>query len=76
MIGALAISEKVVWWVVRQAAQKAAIEKVAPHDLRRTCPGFVIQPVADLSKSSSCLGTDRSRPRSVISVPGSGSCTP
>jgi hypothetical protein len=32
------ISEKVVWWVVGQAAQNAAIEKVAPpHDLRRTC---------------------------------------
>jgi site-specific recombinase XerD len=31
------ISEKVVWWIVRQSAQKAAIDKVAPHDLRRTC---------------------------------------
>jgi integrase len=31
------ISEKVVWWVVRQCARKVAIEKVAPHDLRRTC---------------------------------------
>jgi len=31
------ISEKVVWWVVRQCAKKAAIEKLAPHDLRRTC---------------------------------------
>ena len=31
------ISEKVVWWVVRQCAREAAIEKVAPHDLRRTC---------------------------------------
>jgi site-specific recombinase XerD len=31
------ISEKVVWWVVRQCAMKAAIDNVAPHDLRRTC---------------------------------------
>jgi len=31
------ISEKVVWWVVRQCAKKAAIDKVAPQDLRRTC---------------------------------------
>jgi integrase len=30
------ISEKVVWSVVRQSAQNAAIEKVALHDLRRT----------------------------------------
>jgi integrase len=31
------ISEKVVWWVVRQYAKIAAIEKLSPHDLRRTC---------------------------------------
>jgi integrase len=31
------ISEKVVWWVVRQSAKKAGIARVAPHDLRRTC---------------------------------------
>jgi hypothetical protein len=31
------ITEKVVWWVVRRCARKVAIEKVAPHDLRRTC---------------------------------------
>jgi integrase len=31
------ISEKVVWWVVRQAAKRPPVEKVAPHDLRRTC---------------------------------------
>ena len=31
------ISEKVVWWVVRQYAKTADIEKLSPHDLRRTC---------------------------------------
>jgi site-specific recombinase XerD len=31
------ISEKLVWWIVRQQAQAAGIEKLAPHDLRRTC---------------------------------------
>jgi integrase len=30
------ITEKVVWHVVREFAAKAAIEKLAPHDLRRT----------------------------------------
>ena len=30
------ISEKVVWWM-RQYAKIAAIEKLSPHDLRRTC---------------------------------------
>jgi site-specific recombinase XerD len=31
------ISEQVVWWVVRQYAKKAAIDKVAPQELRSTC---------------------------------------
>ena len=31
------ISEKLVWRIVRQRAQVAGIERLAPHDLRRTC---------------------------------------
>ncbi|WP_260473036.1 site-specific integrase [Edaphobacter aggregans] len=31
------ISEKLVWWVVRERAKASGIEKIAPHDLRRTC---------------------------------------
>jgi site-specific recombinase XerD len=31
------ISPKVLWDVVRTAAARAGIEKLAPHDLRRTC---------------------------------------
>jgi site-specific recombinase XerD len=31
------ITEKVVWCVVREHAAKAGIDKLAPHDLRRTC---------------------------------------
>ncbi len=31
------ISEKLVWWIVRRRAEAAKIEKLAPHDLRRTC---------------------------------------
>ena len=31
------ISEKLVWWVVRNKARCLGIEKLAPHDLRRTC---------------------------------------
>jgi integrase len=30
------MTEKVVWHVVRQSAAKAVIDKLAPHDLRRT----------------------------------------
>lgn len=31
------MTEKVVWHVVREYAKKAGIDKLAPHDLRRTC---------------------------------------
>ena len=31
------LSPKVLWDVVRAAATRAGIDKLAPHDLRRTC---------------------------------------
>jgi site-specific recombinase XerD len=31
------VTAKVLWDVVRAAAARAGIEKLAPHDLRRTC---------------------------------------
>jgi integrase len=31
------MTPKVIWQVVRQTAARAGIEKLAPHDLRRTC---------------------------------------
>lgn len=31
------LTEKVVWYVVKTFAKTVGIEKVAPHDLRRTC---------------------------------------
>ena len=31
------MSSKVLWDVVRAAAARAGIDKLAPHDLRRTC---------------------------------------
>jgi len=31
------MTAKVLWEVVRDAASKAGIAKLAPHDLRRTC---------------------------------------
>jgi integrase len=32
------MTPKVLWEVVKHAAARAGIEKLAPHDLRRTCP--------------------------------------
>ena len=31
------ISQNVVWYVVRTCSQRAGLEHIAPHDLRRTC---------------------------------------
>src|SRR6201984_1430487 len=31
------ISQNVVWYVVRTCCQRAGLERIAPHDLRRTC---------------------------------------
>jgi site-specific recombinase XerD len=31
------LSEKAIWWVVREYAKLAGIDNLAPHDLRRTC---------------------------------------
>jgi integrase len=31
------MTAKVLWEIVREAASRAGIEKLAPHDLRRTC---------------------------------------
>ena len=50
------ISEKVVWWIVRESAQKAAIEKVAPHDLRRTCARLCHSAGGELEQIQFLLG--------------------
>jgi site-specific recombinase XerD len=50
------ISEKVVWWVVRHAAEKAAIERVAPHDLRRTCARLCHSAGGELEQIQFLLG--------------------
>ena len=74
-IGDQGSAKKVVWWVVRQCAKKAAIDKVAPHDLRRTCARLCHATGGELSRSSSCWGIARWRPRNGILAPGRGSCT-
>jgi site-specific recombinase XerD len=50
------ISEKVVWWVVRQCAKKAAIDRVAPHDLRRTCARLCHSAGGELEQIQFLLG--------------------
>jgi integrase len=31
------LTQNVIWYVVKDCAKRAGIEKVAPHDLRRSC---------------------------------------
>jgi len=50
------ISETVVWWVVRQCAKKAAIDRVAPHDLRRTCARLCHSAGGELEQIQFVLG--------------------
>ena len=50
------ISEKVVWWVVRQYSKIAAIEKLAPHYLRRTCARLCHSAGGELEQIQFLLG--------------------
>ena len=58
------MSPKVLWDVVRAAAGRAGIEKLAPHDLRRTVRGSVTWLAANWIRFDSCWATSRSRRRS------------
>jgi integrase len=49
-------SEKVVRWVVRHAAEKAAIEKAAPHDPRRSCARLCDSAGGELDQIQFLLG--------------------
>lgn len=50
------ISEKVVWWVVREHAKLAGIDKLAPHDLRRTCARLCHSAGGELEQIQFLLG--------------------
>jgi integrase len=66
------LTEKAVWHVVREYAMKAGIDKLAPHDLRRTCARLGYAAGGNWSKSSFCSVTFRFRPPNDISVANSG----
>jgi len=50
------IAEKAVWCMVRECASKAKIERLAPHDLRRTCPRLCHQSGGELEQIQFFLG--------------------
>ena len=50
------MSPKVLWDVVRAAAARAGIDKLAPHDLRRTCARLCHLAGSELDKIQFLLG--------------------
>jgi integrase len=50
------LSEKAVWWVVREYAKLAGIDHLAPHDLRRTCARLCHSAEGELEQIQFLLG--------------------
>jgi integrase len=59
------ISENVIWYVVRRCAEQTKLDRLAPHDLRRTCAklchsaGGEIEQIQFLLGHASVLTTER-----------------
>ena len=50
------ITEKVVWHIVKQYAEKLGVSKLAPHDLRRSCARFCHDSGGELEQIQFLLG--------------------
>ena len=50
------ISEKIVWCIVKDFAARASLEKLAPHDLRRTCARLCHEAGGELEQIQFLLG--------------------
>jgi integrase len=50
------VTERVVWHVVKDCAKSAAIENLAPHDLRRTCARLCRDAGGELDQIQHLLG--------------------
>src|SRR6187397_1263366 len=50
------MTPKVIWEVVREAAHRAGIDKLAPHDLRRTCARLCYLAGGELDQIQFLLG--------------------
>jgi site-specific recombinase XerD len=70
------LSEKVVWHVVRQYARKVGIEKLAPHDLRRTCTRLCHDAGGELDQIQFLLGHVSVQKANDILAASSGSAMP
>ena len=70
------MTPKVLWEVVKKAATRAGIEKLAPHDLRRHALAYAISPAENSTKFSFCWGTFRFKRPNDTSGVSRGSVTP
>ena len=52
------MSEKVVWHIVKQYAERLGISKLAPHDLRRSCARLCHSAGGELEQIQFLLGHD------------------
>ena len=50
------ISQNVVWYVVKTCCERAGLEHIAPHDLRRTCAKLCHDSGGELEQSQFLLG--------------------
>jgi integrase len=66
------LTEKPVWDVVREYAAKAGIDRLAPHDLRRTCARPCHAAGGELEQIQFLPVTFRFRQPNDISVANSG----
>jgi hypothetical protein len=60
------ISQNVVWYVVKGCCERAGLEHIAPHDLRRTCAKLCHTSVASWSRFNSYWAMHLSRRRNAI----------
>ena len=50
------ISQNVVWYVVKTCCERAGLEHIAPHDLRRTCAKLCHSSGGELEQIQFLLG--------------------
>src|SRR5947207_3795971 len=50
------LSQNVVWYVVRSCCRRAGLERIAPHDLRRTCAKLCYDSGGELEQIQFLLG--------------------
>lgn len=64
--GKVGMTPKVIWEIVKDAAARSGIEKLAPHDVRRTCARLCHLAGGEWIRFNSYSGMFRYRPLSYV----------